>query len=316
MRNSGGMQPAFPRSRSSLAVTAISAAFAAALVFASPAARAEEPAAPSSGIQDALCRLIDDAAKTHSVPPAFLTRLIFQESSFRPGVTSSAGAQGVAQFMPGTARERGLADPFDPEQAVPKAAHFLADLRDRFGNWGLAAAAYNGGPNRVAGWLAARKAGQSRFLPYETEAYVLSVTGASAEDWAQDAQESADGDGRSRPARASTMNGQAACAPTLASIRSSRPALPAIAEAPFAPWGVQLAGNFSKGRALASFRRAAGQHRSIIGELQPMVIGTRLRSRGTRAFYRVRLPAANRADATALCRKIQSDRGACVVLRS
>ena len=47
-----------------------------------------------------------------------------------------------------------------------------------------------------------------------------------------------------------------------------------------------------------------------------MVIGTRLRSRGTRPFYRVRLPAATRAEATALCRKIQADRGACVVLRS
>jgi hypothetical protein len=89
-----------------------------------------------------------------------------------------------------------------------------------------------------------------------------------------------------------------------------------MAEAPFAPWGVQLAGNFSKARALASFQRASSRHRAVIGELQPMVIGTRLRSRGTRAFYRVRLPAATRAEASALCRRIQADRGACVVLRS
>lgn len=277
---------------------------------------AEEPLPPSSGIQDALCRLIDDAARTHSVPPAFLTRLIFQESSFRPHVTSPAGAQGVAQFMPGTARERGLVDPFDPEQAVPKAAHFLADLRDRFGNWGLAAAAYNGGPNRLAGWLAARAAGQSRFLPMETENYVLLITGASVEDWAEEARNVANGDGRSPPPRPATRDPQTACAPTLIAIRQSRPALPMIAEAPFAPWGVQLAGNFSKARALASFQRAGARHRAIIGELQPMVIGTRLRSRGTRAFYRVRLPAATRAEASTLCRRIQADRGACVVLRS
>ncbi len=285
-----------------------------------PAARAAPgeagPATPSSGIEEALCRVIDLAARAHSVPPAFLTRLIFQESSFRPGVTSPAGAQGVAQFMPGTARERGLADPFDPEQAVPKAAHFLAELRDRFGNWGLAAAGYSGGPNRVAAWLAARKAGQNRFLPFETENYVLSITGASAEDWAEEAQASRDGDGRSPPPRPATSGAQEACGPTLAAIRSSRPALPAVAEAPFAPWGVQLAGNFSKARALASFRRAAARHRTLIGDLQPMVIGTRFRSRGTRAFYRVRLPAVSRAEATALCRRIQSDRGACVVLRS
>lgn len=276
----------------------------------------EEVALPSSGIEDALCRLIDDAARTHSVPAAFLTRLIFQESSFRPGVTSPAGAQGLAQFMPGTARERGLIDPFDPEQAVPKAAHFLTELRDRFGNWGLAAAAYNSGPNRVAGWLAARKAGQSRFLPFETENYVLSITGSSVEDWAQDAVNTANGDGRSAPPLPAMRDAPGACAPTLVAIRRGRPALPAIAEAPFAPWGVQLAGNFSKARALASFQRAGARHRGIIGELQPMVIGTRLRSRGTRAFYRVRLPAATRAEATALCRRIQADRGACVVLRS
>lgn len=272
----------------------------------------------SSGIQDALCRLIDDAAKAQSVPAAFLTRLIFQESSFRPGVTSPAGAQGVAQFMPGTARERGLIDPFDPEQAVPKAAHFLAELRDRFGNWGLAAAAYNGGPNRVAGWLAARKAGQTRFLPSETENYVFVITGRTAEDWAEEAVDRANGDGRSPPVPPATRDkdAQASCAPTLVAIRQSRPALPAIAEAPFAPWGVQLAGNFSKARALATFQRAGARHRAIIGALPPMVIGTRLRSRGTRAFYRVRLPAATRAEATALCRRIQADRGACVVLRS
>jgi hypothetical protein len=278
--------------------------------------QAEEAAPPSSGIQDALCRLIDDAARQHDVPPSFLTRLIFQESSFRPHVTSPAGAQGVAQFMPGTARERGLADPFDPEQAVPKAAHFLAELRKRFGNWGLAAAAYNGGPNRLAGWLAARTAGQSRFLPMETENYVLLITGTAVEDWARDAAEATDGDGRSQPARQATRDAQAACAPTLIAIRRLQPALPAISEAPFAPWGVQLAGNFSKARALAAFQRAGARHRTVIGELQPMVIGTHLRSRGTRAFYRVRLPAATRAEAAALCRRIQADRGACVVLRS
>lgn len=277
---------------------------------------AEEPLPPSSGIQDALCGLIDRAAEEHSVPAAFLTRLIFQESSFRPHVTSPAGAQGVAQFMPGTARERGLLDPFDPEQAVPKAAHLLAELRDRFGNWGLAAAAYNGGPNRLAAWLAARRAKQARFLPIETENYVLLITGVSVEDWAEEAENIANGDGRSPLPRPATQGPQAACAPTLVAIRQSRPALPSIAEAPFAPWGVQLAGNFSKARALASFQRAGARHRAIIGELQPMVIGTRLRSRGTRPFYRVRLPAATRAEAAALCRKIQADRGACVVLRS
>lgn len=274
------------------------------LLCASPAC-AQEPA--SSGIDAALCRLIDAAATDQNVPAAFLTRLIFQESSFRAAVTSPAGAQGVAQFMPGTARERGLLDPFDPEQAVPKAAHFLAELKARFGNWGLAAAGYNGGPNRVANWLSGRGG-----LPAETETYVLAITGAPAELWADDARAARDGEQRAvRPA--TTNDGD--CGGTLAAIRSGRGA-PAAAEAAFAPWGVQLAANFSKARALSSFQRAAARQRSVIGELAPMIIGTRLRSRGTRAFYRVRLPAATRAEAIALCNRLKSAGGACLVLKS
>ena len=96
-------------------------------------------------VSEALCRMIESASAAQHLPVPFLTRLIWQESSFRPDVTSRAGAQGVAQFMPGTARERGLSDPFDPEQAIPAAAALITDLKTRFGNLGLAAAAYNGG---------------------------------------------------------------------------------------------------------------------------------------------------------------------------
>jgi soluble lytic murein transglycosylase-like protein len=106
-------------------------------------------AAEGETIDQALCRMIERAAVSHRLPVDFFTRLIWQESSFRPGVSSRAGAQGVAQFMPGTARDRGLGDPFDPEQAIPKSAELLSELRARFGNLGLAAAAYNGGPARV-----------------------------------------------------------------------------------------------------------------------------------------------------------------------
>src|SRR5690606_41926809 len=58
---------------------------------------------------------------------------------------SYKGAQGIAQFMPGTAEERGLADPFEPKSAIGHSASLLTDLRREFGNFGLAAAAYNAG---------------------------------------------------------------------------------------------------------------------------------------------------------------------------
>jgi hypothetical protein len=128
-------------------------------------------------IETSICRLIESSALTESLPAAFLTRLIWQESSFRPNTISPAGAQGIAQFMPRTADERGLANPFDPEEAIPKAAKLLADFKQRFGNLGLAAAAYNAGPARVASWLA----GHGN-LPVETRDYVLTIAGLPVED--------------------------------------------------------------------------------------------------------------------------------------
>src|SRR5436309_946443 len=130
-------------------------------------------------IDQALCRMIEGAAARHQLPIDFFTRLIWQESSFRTHVTSGAGAQGVAQFMPDTAAERRLGDPYDPEQAIPKSAELLADLRGRFGNLGLAAAAYNGGPARVEAWLAGRGS-----LPGETRNHVSATTGRMPDPWA------------------------------------------------------------------------------------------------------------------------------------
>ncbi|MBV9860282.1 MAG: lytic transglycosylase domain-containing protein [Alphaproteobacteria bacterium] len=126
-----------------------------------------------------LCRLVEGSARAYGLPIGFLTRLMWQESGFRTAVTSPAGALGIAQFMPQTAAERGLADPFDPEQAISHAAELLAELSREFGNLGLAAAAYNAGAFRVGRWLQAQAD-----LPAETRAYVLAVTARSAEQWA------------------------------------------------------------------------------------------------------------------------------------
>jgi len=267
------------------------------LAVAAPAAAEEE------SVDRALCDLIEPAARDHGLPVAFMTRLIWRESSFRTGVTSRAGAQGVAQFMPGTAAERGLLDPFDPEQAIPAAAALIADLRDRFGSLGLAAAAYNGGPTRVAGWLG-RVDG---VLPLETEDYVAFVTGASVYDW------KAKGAAAAPPVDPAAADKP--CVDLVAQIRIERPAEAAV-EGPFAPWGVQLAGNFSKARALARYERVRARYAAVLGDAQPMIVGTRLRNRGVRRFYRVRAPAATREAAGELCRALKRAGGACVVFRS
>jgi Transglycosylase SLT domain/SPOR domain len=275
-----------------------------AMLYGSSALAGSESAATDKveSIETSVCRLIESSARTESLPIAFLTRLIWQESSFRPNTISPAGAQGIAQFMPKTADERGLANPFDPEEAIPKSAELLADLKQRFGNLGLAAAAYNAGPPRVANWLA----GHGN-LPAETRDYVLTITRHPVEDWTGAAAVDTITD--------SAISSKLSCLQTTAAIRSSEPRSVA-ASALFAPWGVQLAGSFSKAAALAAYARARSSYSTIIGKIEPMVIGGRVPSRGFAPYYQVRAPAPSRAAADALCEKIVRAGGACVVLRS
>lgn len=285
-----------------------------ALALTAAPAQALSPEKPET-MQQALCRVIETSAAAHGVPVGFLTRLIWRESSFRPHVVSPAGAQGVAQFMPSTARERGLEDPFDPEAAIPKAAEFVAALKRRFGNLGLAAAAYNGGPARVAAWRAGRGG-----LPAETRNYVFAITGASAEDWAEARdrkQEADDGQDQGDASPQAKKAKPERCLTVAAALRARGGGERSlVAEAITAPWGVQLSGNFSKSLALAAFARARKRHPEILAQVRPMVIGARLRSRGARTFYRVRAPAQTRAAAQALCERLRADGGACVVLPS
>jgi hypothetical protein len=265
------------------------------------------PHGPLESVDHAVCRLIEHSAHAANLPVSFLTRVIWRESSFRAGVVSPVGAQGIAQFMPGTAQERGLADPFDPEQAIPKAADLLADLRRRFGTLGMAAAAYNAGPARVTSWLHGHGD-----LPAVTHAYVRFVTQASDEETAGSGSSTPDASGTASPPPAET------CLAVTAELRRGQGGIGGedLGFTPLAPWGVQLAGNFSKAVALASFEREAHRYAAVIGDLRPMIIGRLLRSRGTRRFYQVRLPAASRAAADALCHRILSVGGACVALPS
>jgi hypothetical protein len=269
------------------------------------AVAAVQPKGALEPLDHAVCRLIENAAREHRLPVAFLTRIVWRESSFRAGVVSPAGAEGIAQFMPQTARERGLADPFDPEQAIPEAARLLADLRRQFGGLGVAAAAYNAGPGRVASWLQ----GQGE-LPAVTRAYVRFVTEPGAEEGTDSLLQPTDFD--PEPVAAQT------CVALTAELRRDRGEGidDEVGFAPLAPWGVQLAGNFSKVRALAAFQRHGQRYAAVIGELRPMIIGRLLRSRGTRRFYQIRLPAASRQVAEALCSRIHAAGGNCVALRS
>jgi hypothetical protein len=261
--------------------------------------------------REAMCLMIESAARAQDLPLEFFARVIWQESRFQsdaigPMTRRGQRAQGIAQFMPGTASERRLLDPFDPVQALPKSAEFLSELRGQFGNLGLAAAAYNAGPRRVQEWLAG-----TGYMPAETRNYVFAITGTSVDDWA-----TAGKNGKT-PDRAPTTS----CRELMALLR--RAPNPFVTEleqhvklGADRPWGVQLAAGFNRDRALSMYARAMKRLSSVIGDQDPSLLGTIWRSRGIRTFYQVRIGADTRVAADDLCNRIRRAGGACFVLRN
>jgi hypothetical protein len=279
----------------------------------------EELAVPQAPIQgsadsstaDAICLMIESAARANGLPLEFFARVIWQESRFQAGAVGpmtryGTRAQGIAQFMPGTANERGLLDPFNPVQALPKSAEFLAELRDQFGNLGLAAAAYNAGPRRVQEWLAGTGG-----MPYETRNYVSVITGSSIENWAKA------GKGGKMPESAPPTT----CHDLMALLKHAPS--PFITEleqhvqlAAAKIWGVQLAAGFDRNKALAMYARAVKNLSAVIGGRDPSILTSVNRTRGSHAFYLVRFGADTRPEADDLCNRIRKAGGACFVLKN
>lgn len=274
------------------------ALFLAILLATAPAAQGAERAPVTVGL---VCDLIAEEAQRFALPAAFLARLIWKESRFDAGAVSPAGAEGIAQFMPGTAAMRGLADAFDPFQAIAASAGYLADLRERFGNLALAAAAYNSGESRVARWIT-----RGGFLPLETENYVLDILGAPADSFI----------------------GLAATAVEIPPLQEDTPfaracrALPAtgadtvaMASVPVLPWGIQVAGHFRRDVAIRQWQRLRARHEDVLAGYDPVV--SRIRSpRGRRGIYAVRIGAETRAAADRICADLRGSGGACIVMRN
>ncbi|WP_083742183.1 lytic transglycosylase domain-containing protein [Bradyrhizobium mercantei] len=252
------------------------------------------------------CKALEEAALKNGLPPDFFVRLIWQESNFDPNSISPAGAQGIAQFMPGTARWRGLADPFEPLPALEESARWLRELREQFGNLGLAAAAYNGGPRRVQDWLAGRGN-----LPGETRAYVRIITGKSAEEWAQNSVED----------RVHTDAAMACDDIVRGMLIRALPAAPkesvTIAkQAAWGPWGLQLAGGPSQSRVLADYLQLQKRFAPVLGDRAPLVLRSHMAGPGSATWYLLRVAETTRERANQLCARLEAIGGRCLVFRN
>ncbi|MGE0282097.1 MAG: lytic transglycosylase domain-containing protein [Rhizobiaceae bacterium] len=249
---------------------------------------------------DRICDLIETHADRQGLPKDYFARLIWKESRFDAKAVSPVGAEGIAQFMPATAKAVGLADPFDIEQAIPASAKHLAELKAGYGNLGLASAAYNAGEGRVSRWLAS-----GGFLPLETEGYVLDIMGEDAANFANAAYT-----GTIRPLD-KTLKFQDACRKLPIIMSRTVP----MARVHIKPWGVQVAGNFRRAAAVRQWERVRARFPALLRQYEPVVgrVRTPIARRGV---YAVRIGVENRANADIICQQLRGAGGSCVVVRN
>ncbi|SFA73254.1 Transglycosylase SLT domain-containing protein [Rhizobium sp. NFR07] len=249
-----------------------------------------------------LCRTIGHFADQHELPPAFFARLVWRESLFRPEAISPKGAEGIAQFMPGTARLRGLADSFDVIAALDASAAYLRELRDRYGNYGLAAAAYNAGENGLSRFLTTGR------LPIETRDYVFAVTGSTIETWRDTPPENV------APELDPARPFQEACT-TLADTRQmNEPVF--VGSADWAPWGVQLAAHHRPAVVDRLFTLAVSRLPKPLNSERALIVRQRGGNFGYRPRYAARIGRETRQAAIELCTAIQAAAVPCTVLRN
>ena len=264
--------------------------------------------------RESICKVLSEAAEENDLPTPLFKRLIWQESRFRSNVVSPVGAKGIAQFMPGTAAERGLQNPFDPFQALPASAAFLRDLVEQFGNFGLAAAAYNGGPGRVSRWLAGKGV-----LPRETRDYVIQITGRPAEHWAE-------GSVRAQPHPEAVDVKDCEVRPLQAAIAEARKSERAATARPepqpvnivqrvAATWIALLTGNWSQQRAYTVYASLQKKYPKVLGQRSPTVRVAKASGKRSAPKTLVRLMAESRAEAEQLCSRLREAGGSCTVQR-
>ena len=248
-----------------------------------------------------VCTAIGEYASRYQLPEGFFARLIWQESRFDPAAISPAGAQGIAQFMPGTARLRALQDPFDPAEALAKSAEYLRFLEQKFGNLGLAAAAYNGGENRITRFVAGGG------VAGETRAYVSIITGRPIDSWLGEETPPADYSlSPDRPFQDACVEmAKAVPMPTFGPKTGA-----------WQPWGVLLGQNFSPDIARNAFTRTQSGFPDLMEDKDLLLISVRNPSFGPRTRYSAQIGFPERKAAQAFCDKLLAAGGNCIVQKN
>lgn len=250
-----------------------------------------------------VCKAIEAFASHYQLPAAYFARLIWQESRFDPAAISPAGAQGIAQFMPATGRLRGLVDPFDPAEAMARSAEYLQFLEHRFGNLGLAAAAYNGGEARISRYVA----NGGGALPAETRAYVMIVTGHSVDAWLSGSLNMVD------YTLDKATDFHTACMDMAKAVRT--PELLARS-GEWRPWGVLIAQSASAEQAQARFQDAQEKFGDVLSNETLLLITVRNPRFGSRTRFSAMVGFPTRQEAQNLCESLTVAGGNCIVQKN
>ncbi|MGN6099591.1 MAG: lytic transglycosylase domain-containing protein [Devosia sp.] len=249
-----------------------------------------------------ICTAIDRYAQLWHLPTGYFARLIWQESHFDANAVSPVGAEGIAQFMPGTGRLQGLRNPYDPAEALFRSARYLDFLRQKFGNLGLAAAAYNGGEG-----AAARVIAGTGYLAAETLDYVETITGVPVTQWLSGEVSGADytldpGKPFQQSCVAMAENNR---------VRKFTPPTAIVR-----PWGIQVAQFFSAATARRAFSRIQASFPKVIGGEELMLVAKRNPNFGPALRFTAEIGRDSRAAAQKLCDALQRAGGACIVVRN
>lgn len=250
-----------------------------------------------------VCTQVAAAAKRHGLEVGFFARLIWKESLFNANARSHMGAEGIAQFIPSTARLRGLKNSYNPVEALDKSASYLVELNRRFGSLGMAAVAYNAGEGRATIYLS-----DGGFMPYETQDYVMTITGQSVETW------------KRRPAMEidyALVPGKGFM-PSCLDLVARKPIkrFESRETAQWMPFGVELAAHAKQNIATRIFGRVKAKHSALIGKDSPMVVRVKNRGFGSQSRYAIRIGRKTRGEAVQLCQRIRGAGGVCTVQRN
>lgn len=250
------------------------------------------------------CNAIEVFSKRHKLNSGFFARLIWQESRFDPNALSHANARGIAQFIPSTARLRGLKNPYNPADALEHSAQYLAEMAHRYGNEGMAAIGYNGGERRAQGFL------EGKGLAPETVNYVPIITGLTAEQW-RDAPPK-DHDFRlAKDKSFYTACSEMARNRKLSPLKRAKPPKP-----PIKPWGVQLGFGTSKKSAAAKVRDRTGSCRAQVKREKLDLIYVKNRVSGKKGYFFARIGRNSRQGAQKLCSSLKRQRCSCLVVQN